>query len=118
MRVSSKNTALKDGGISVVADVVPERGDDAETLANNVRMIFVPGTAPFQKASGGLQIGDDLTVVGIPRVNLNAISSFLAAAGNGKVTRKLPYETIVVALAGSDAAAPTAAAGRRAAQKR
>ncbi len=118
MRVASRNTALKDGGISVVADVVPEAGDDAGALANNVRMIFVPGTAPFERASGGLQIGDELAVVGIPRVNLNAISAFLAATGNGKVTRKLPYEMIIVALEGSDAAAPTAAAGRRAVQKR
>ncbi len=118
MRVASKATALKDGGISVLADVVPEAGDDADALASGVRMIFVPGTAPFQKASAGFGNGAELTVVGIPRVNLNAISTFLAAAGSVKVTRKLPYEMIIVALEGSDAAEPTPAARRVAARKR
>ena len=75
-------------------------------------MIFIAGTTPFQKASQSLQIGDELQVVGIPRVNLNAISTFLSAAGNGTVTRKLPYEMIIVALEGQ-----ATAGGRPAEQK-
>jgi len=101
IRVTTKNTKLQDGGMALVADVGAEDADEAEALAKNVRMIFVPGTAPFQKASAGLQIGDELKVVGIPRVNLNAISAFITASGTaikGVVTRKLPYEMIVVAL--------------------
>jgi hypothetical protein len=112
IRVASSKTALKDGGMAVVADVLPEGEDDASALASKVRMIFIAGTTPFQKASQSLQIGDELHVVGIPRVNLNAISSFLSAAGNGTVTRKLPYEMIIVALEGQ-----ATAGGRPAEQK-
>jgi hypothetical protein len=45
-------------------------------------------------------IGDEteLDALGIPRVNLNAISKFLSAAGDTAVTRKLPYEIIIVGL--------------------
>jgi hypothetical protein len=117
LRVASKRTPLKDGGISVLADVLPESGDDGEALAHGLRMIFVPGTPPFDKASAGLEIGDEFAVVGIPRVNLNAISTFLAAAGSVKVTRKLPYEMIIVALEGNDSAAPAASTRRRTAQR-
>ena len=101
-RVSAKGTPLQDGGLAVAGDVIPEGGDaDIEPLARNVRMIFVPGTPPLQKVSGGLSPGDELTVIGIPRVNLNALSAFVNAAtpaARGIITRKLPYEMIVVAV--------------------
>ncbi len=66
-------------------------------------MIFVPGTEPFKAVQNGFS--DDLKVLGIPRVNLNAVSTFINAPENADsvtaaagVTRKLPYEMIIVAL--------------------
>jgi len=102
-------TNLKDGGIAVMADILPADGDTDETLAQSIRMIFVPGTDPFKKVTGGLGGDQRLKVLGIPRINLNAVSAFVdktfpksaggkkSAAGTA-VTRKLPYEIIVVAL--------------------
>jgi hypothetical protein len=100
MLATGKGTPLQDGGIAVLADVLAESGDAADALAHNIRMIFVPGTEPFNTAAAGLADGDELTVIGIPRINLNAVSAFLKAAGNAAVSRKLPYEMIVVALKG------------------
>ena len=37
-------------------------------------------------------------VIGIPRINLNAVSTFIAVNGGQKLTRKLPYEMIIVAV--------------------
>jgi hypothetical protein len=34
----------------------------------------------------------------IPRVNLNAVWTFVTAAGTNAATRKLPYEMIIVAV--------------------
>jgi hypothetical protein len=100
------SAALKDGGLAVLADVIPEGGDDSEAIAHSVRMIFVPGSDPLKKVQGGMHDGDELTVLGIPRLNLNAISAFVKAPGSNTATRKLPYEIIIVGLEG---AAPAAA---------
>ncbi len=94
---------LKDGGYAGLADVSAEKGDEEEAIANKVRMIFVPHTAPWETIDKGVNdgsVGDgtELDALGIPRVNLNAISKFLSAAGDIAVTRKLPYEIIIVGL--------------------
>ena len=113
MRATSRRTTLKDGGFAFLADVAVEGGDEDESLAHNVRMIFVPGSDPWKKVQSNFQDGDELEVLGIPRINLNAISSLLKVAGNTTVTRKLPYEMIVVALEGDDQpAANPSRAGR------
>jgi hypothetical protein len=101
MHITDKRTTLKDGGFAVTADILPEAGEEDDAIANNVRMIFVPGTEPWKKAQAGLQAGDEMEVLGIPRVNLNAVSSFLAKAADSTVKRKLPYEMIIVALEGT-----------------
>jgi hypothetical protein len=47
----------------------------------------------------GLPIGDELNVMGIPRLNLNAISTIVnSKSGAPSGARKLPYEMIIVAL--------------------
>jgi hypothetical protein len=102
-RAVGKSKALDDGGVQVMANVVVDDGDEDEALAENVRMIFVPGSDPAKAVAGGLNNGDELTVLGIPRLNLNAISAALNAAQSGPVTRKLPYEMIIVALEGASA---------------
>ena len=96
MTLAGTPKKLDDGGFAVLADV---DGADDEAVASNIRMIFVPGTAPFQElVSKKLGDGDEMHVIGIPRINLNAISSFVAASGSKTVTRRLQYEMIVVAV--------------------
>jgi hypothetical protein len=106
MHATSKATPLKDQdpGLAILADVLPKEGEEDAAIAQQVRMIFVAGSAPFNRVKNGFGIGDELTVLGIPRLNLNAVSTFIPAAGTSAVTRKFPYEMIIVALEGPDAA--------------
>jgi hypothetical protein len=95
MRIIGKPKKLDDGGFAVLADVA---GTNDDAIASKVRMIFVPGTPPCTKlVSQKLGDGDELDVIGIPRINLNAIWTFVTAAGTNGATRKLPYEMIIVA---------------------
>jgi hypothetical protein len=96
-------TKLQDGGFAVMCDVAADTGDQDAAIAQNVRMIFVPGTEPWKEVQKGFSAGDELKVLGIPRVNLNAVSAFINAAGKtvagaAGVKRKLPYEMIIVAV--------------------
>ena len=99
MQATSALKKLKDGGFAITANVLSEEGDEDEALAQGVRMIFVPGTPPWKRAMSGLGNGDELEVLGIPRVNLNAISAAInSKSGVPAGKRKLPYEMIIVAL--------------------
>lgn len=98
LRVTSNVTTLDDGGFALLADVGEEGGDEDDALATNVRMIFVPGSEPWKKVRDGVQAGDEMSVVGIPRLNLNAVSTAIATIGTAQITRKLPYEMIIVSL--------------------
>jgi len=95
MTLAGTPKKLSDGGYAVLADV---NGSGDEAIASGVRMIFVPGTPPLkQLISQELGKGDEMKVIGIPRINLNAISSMVAKSGATPITKKLPYEMIVVA---------------------
>jgi len=97
IKLLGKPTKLSDGGLAVLADVFDAK--DTETaLASKIRMIFLPGTGPATLLGKGAGDGTEFDAMGIPRLNLNAISTFLKAAGTASSTRKLPYEMIVVAL--------------------
>ncbi len=97
MKLRAAPTKLGDGGLAVLADVLDSQ--DAETvIASKVRMIFVPGTGPWTLIGKDAGEGLEFDALGIPRVNLNAISTFLKAAGSAAATRKMPYEMIVVGL--------------------
>ena len=80
----------------VIADVLDDQ-DPETVLASKVRMIFVKETGPWTLIKGAAA-DSEFDALGIPRVNLNAISTFLKAAGSAASTRKLPYEMIVVGL--------------------
>jgi hypothetical protein len=85
-----------DDGQLLLADVLD---DDGATLVAGVRMIFLPGSAPADfLAANTLGPGDELRVLGIPRVNLNAVHEFAFSGMNDGKPRKLPYEMIVVAI--------------------
>jgi hypothetical protein len=84
-----------DDGRMVLAKVFDAEGNiAAKTL---VRMVFVPGTPPAEKAKT-LKKGDRLHVLGIPRVNLERISFLVSQNGNNSITTSLPYEMIIVAV--------------------
>ncbi len=95
MTAKGNPKAMKDGGRAVLADVFGASGD--EPLAEGIRMIFVPGTLPFAKLSG-VEAGSELHVLGIPRVNLNALFTFAYSPANDGTRRALPYEMIIVAV--------------------
>lgn len=108
MRTDGKIAKLSDGGFAVLADVLADNNDDSDPLAEQVRMIFVPGSPPWDKVNtDGLPVGSELTVLGIPRINLNVVSRLLQGSGGSVTGKKLPYEMIIVALEGSDAASST-----------
>jgi hypothetical protein len=96
MKLLGKTVPLEDGGSAVLADV-SDASDGETVLASKIRMIFLPGTGPLKKVGAG---GDGLEfdALGIPRLNLNAISTFIKSAGGSPAQRKLPYEMIVVGL--------------------
>jgi len=86
-------------GQVVLANII---GDTSDTvLVNNLRLIFVASTLPA-KALQSAPAGATMQLLGIPRVDLNAIWTFVQQSGTGTVTRKLPYEMIVVGVFGSD----------------
>jgi len=97
MKLLGTPKKLDDGGLMVFADVFDD--NDPETaIASKVRMIFVPGTGPWKLVGKDSGDGSEFDALGIPRLNLNAISTFVKAAGTASSTRKLPYEMIVVGL--------------------
>lgn len=99
LKLRAAPAKLNDGGYAAMADVLDTApGPDDAVLASNIRMIFVPGTGPWNLIAHGAGDGSEFDALGIPRVNLNAISTFVQAAGQVSVTRKLPYEMIVVGL--------------------
>lgn len=93
-------------GQAVLANIIGTEGDNV--LVNNLRLIFVAGTLPA-KTLQSAPAGATLELLAIPRVDLNAIWTFMQQSGSGTVTRKLPYEMIVVGVfnGGSNANAST-----------
>jgi len=86
---------LDDGGMVVLADVLEE--SQGEPIVENIRMIFVPGTPPAVKLKAHPPAeGDEWHVLGIPRVSLEAISTWVKAGGGDAGKRKLPYEMVIV----------------------
>jgi hypothetical protein len=80
-----------------LADVFDLNDAEEKMNASPVRMVFVDGTAPAQ-AVAGLHDGDSLKLLGIPRVDLNQVSTIAKGlAPNKTFTGPLPYEIIVVA---------------------
>jgi len=86
-------------GLVVLANIMGSEGDNV--LVNNLRLIFVAGTLPA-KTLQSAPAGATLELLAIPRVDLNAVWTFMQQSGTGTVTRKLPYEMIVVGVFSSD----------------
>lgn len=88
-----QNDSGTSDGQAVLANVMNDAEDDV--LVDNVRLIFIAGTQPSDELANAPE-GSTLELVALPRIDLNAISAFFEAGGSGTVTRKLPYEMIVV----------------------
>jgi hypothetical protein len=104
MRLSSKVQPLKanddksSDGLQATMDVYEVNADDGDPyLATGVRAIFVNDTPPAN-AVKNLGTGDELVVLGIPRLDLNKVLAYVNAGGNVANNRKLPYEMVVVAV--------------------
>jgi hypothetical protein len=84
--------AVSDGFIALGRIV----GDNPEKqLPSGVRMIFVKDSAPATTISRA-DVGETLHVLGIPRVNLNAVSFLVEQNGTREFSARLPYEMIIV----------------------
>jgi hypothetical protein len=98
VKLQDPPVAGKDGkkhwGYFVLADVENKDGD---VLARSIRMIFVAGTPPADAVAQASN-GDEFHVLGIPRLNLDAVSSWIKVSKTARATRKLPYEMIIVAV--------------------
>jgi hypothetical protein len=90
--LDTNDVGTSDGQV-VLANVMNNAGD--EVLVDNVRLIFIAGTQPASELARSAT-GATFELLAIPRLDLNAISAFIAAGGSGTVIRKLPYEMIVV----------------------
>ena len=85
-------------GLQANMDVYEVNADDGdEPLASSVRAIFVANTQPASTVRN-LGAGDELVVLGIPRVDLNKVNAYLKSGGNTATNRKLPYEMVIVAI--------------------
>lgn len=103
-------------GQAVLANIIGAEGDNV--LVNNLRLIFVAGTLPA-KTLQSAPAGATLELLAIPRLDLNAIWTFMQQSGTGTVTRKLPYEMIVVGVfSGSSNASASANTPKRNARHR
>jgi hypothetical protein len=103
-------------GQVVLANILGSEGDNV--LVNNLRLIFVAGTLPA-KTLQSAPAGATLELLAIPRVDLNAIWTFMQQSGTGTVTRKLPYEMIVVGVfSGANSANASTNAPKRSTRQR
>jgi hypothetical protein len=102
LRLQKRAVSLpgKDGMQAKVNIYSLTAADDDQPLATNIRAIFVQGTEPAQEVAK-LGDGGEMVVWGIPRVNLNAVSTFLKAGATSARNRKLTYEMVIVAVESS-----------------
>ena len=94
MEITGDQQVVDDGRFVIASVTNPDR---AGYLAENLRMVFVKGTAP-ERAVRLLKRGDRLHVEGIPRLNFEEISRRVREAGTkpAVITGPLPYEIIVM----------------------
>ena len=70
---------------------------DGELLSHKVRMVFVKGTKSYDKCKG-MGKGDQMKVVGIPRINFSMIKWRLDNSSDDPdvLDWSLPYEMVIV----------------------
>jgi hypothetical protein len=95
-------TASDDGGFFVLAKVMQKSGQPV--VSELRRMVFAPGTPPFSLVAS-CTAGAQLHVLGIPRINLEAVASLTAQAPGTWIQVQLPYEMVIVAVFADSASA-------------
>jgi len=93
-QLAQKPKKVSDGFIAL-GRIVPENAE--QNLPSGVRMIFVNGTKGAVAMSTA-QSGDTFHVLGVPRVNLNAVSFLVTQQGTKEFSGHLPYEMIIVGI--------------------
>ena len=99
MRLAGKPKDVGDGYI-VFGNIynAKAKSSDDPVVEEPRRMIFVKGSKPAD-AVKDLKKGDKLHVLGIPRVNLNAVYAIASnLKGDEEYSDALPYEMIIVAI--------------------
>jgi len=92
-----------DDGTFVLANVYDVSNPESPVTTTPHRMVFIDNTEPAKQLLG-LQSGQRLHVLGIPRVNLAEV---VAVTSSGPVNMPLPFEMIVVAVLSANPTAPT-----------
>jgi hypothetical protein len=90
---SKPKTSPSKDGVFALAWVIDAEG--YVVVDQPRRMVFVAGTEPAKDVSD-LEIGDQLHVLGIPRVNLERLSAAVRKKGTKQFKANLPYEMIIV----------------------
>jgi hypothetical protein len=97
MQLAAQPVSVGDGSI-VSAKVFAVGDEDSPIVPRNIRMVFAKGTPPAEKLKG-LTKGSRLHVLGVPRVNLHAVSLAVnKLKPNETLHIALPYEMIIVAI--------------------
>jgi len=100
-RTRVATTRQKDGTVDggfVVADVFSS-SDEEQILRSNVRLFYFRDSDPGD-ALDGAAAGDEFTVVGTPRLDLDAVLK--KSEGKKTVSMPLPFEFVIVALLDND----------------
>jgi hypothetical protein len=86
---------MEDGGLSVFARVLNLDGD---LLVSKRRMVFVKESGPWKKLKT-MQAGDEMIVLGIPRMSLALLSWRIDHADDRPevLDWDFPYEMVIVA---------------------
>ena len=97
MELVGKPKKGTDGALFVLGDVYDITDEEEKVNSDPVRMVFVDGT-PAAQAVAELHDGNRINLLGIPRVDLNQVSTIAKGlAANKTFKGPLPYEIIVVA---------------------
>lgn len=95
VELKKKPKKVSDGYIAL-ATVVGESAEE-EDFPGEIRLIFVKGSAGAN-AMATAKRGDAFTVLGVPRLNLNAVMDLVHRNGTAQFSAKLPYEMIVIGI--------------------
>jgi hypothetical protein len=93
--LTHKPKRVADGYIALAA--VQGEGADEEGLPGEIRLIFIEGSKGAT-AMALAKRGDSLSLLGVPRVNLNALMALVDQNGTTEFKAKLPYEMIVIGI--------------------
>lgn len=96
VELTKKPKKVSDGYIAL-GRVMSDNAEEDADLPGQLRLIFVAGTVGANTMKTA-KAGDSFRLLGIPRLNLNAISFLVGQHGTAQFDAKLPYEMIIVGI--------------------